>query len=347
MKAMVRRSYGSPDVLRLEEIQKPAARDDELLIRVHAVSLNLGDWEVLTADPLYIAVLATIFGPPQRLDPVPSTTNGAAASRSASGGLLRPKQKILAGDIAGRVEMVGRNVTQFQPGDDLFGMCGFGALAEYVCLPEDAVVVRKPAGMTFEEAAAIPQAAFIALQGMRDKGELRSGQKVLINGAGGGAGTLAVQIAKSLGAEVTGVDRAHKLDMMRAIGADHVIDYTQADFTRTAQRYDVILDLAAHRSVFDCRRVLTPQGIYLLAGGSLTPTLQALLLGAWTSMTGGRRVAFLLAEDRRDDLVLMTELHRAGTVVPVIDRSYPLSEAAEAFRCVGEGRSNGKVVITL
>ena len=349
MKAMVRHKYGSPDVLRLEELQKPTARDDELLIRVRAVSLNLGDWELLTGDPLFIAVLATLFAPGPRYDPVSLTDegSGSAAPHPTGGGLLKPRHKILGTDIAGRVEAVGKNVKQFQPGDEVFGMCSFGALAEYVCAPEGAGLAEKPAGMSFEEAAAIPQAAFIALQGLRGKEQVQPGRRVLINGAGGGAGTFAVQIAKLLGAEVTAVDSTIKLDMMRSIGADHVIDYTQEDFTQNGQQYDLILDLAAHRSIFTCRRALSPRGIYLLAGGAFGPTLQAALLGPLISRIGSKKVVFLLADTNREDLVHMTELYETGKVVPVVDRTYPISEAAEAFRLIGEGRSKGKVVIAV
>ncbi len=346
MKAAVRHEYGPPDVLKVEEVHKPTPRDDEVLIRVHAASVNLGDWEILTADPLYITVLARIFGTKSRHDPFSSNDSGASARK---GGLFRPKYKILGTDLAGRVEAVGKNVTQFHPGDDVFGdisVIGLGAFAEYVCVPENACLVPKPASMTFEQAAAIPQAAFIALQAIRDKGQVRPGQTVLINGAGGGAGTFAVQLAKFYGAEVTGIDRAHKLEMLRSIGADHVIDYTQEDFTQNGKRYDVILDLAATRTVFESRRSLTSDGIYLMAGGSGTAMWQSLFLGPLISKTGNGRVAFLMAESRRDDLTLMTELFEAGKVVPIIDRCYPLSEAAEALRRIGEKQSKGKVIIT-
>ena len=346
MKALVRHEYGPPDVLKVEEVQKPTPRDDEVLIRVHAASVNLGDWEILTADPLYITVLARMFGAKSRHDPFSSNDSGAPARK---GGLFGPKYKILGTDLAGRVEAVGKNVTQFQPGDDVFGdisVVGLGAFAEYVCVPEKACLVPKPASMTFEQAAAIPQATFIAVQAIRDKGQVQPGQTVLINGAGGGAGTFAVQLAKFYGAEVTGIDGGHKLEMVRSIGADHVIDYTQEDFTQNGKRYDVILDLAATRTVFDSRRSLTPNGIYLMAGGSGTAMWQSLFLGPLISRTGNRRVAFLMAESRRDDLTLMTELFEAGKVVPVIDRCYPLSEAAEALRRIGEKQSKGKVIIT-
>ena len=343
MKALVRHHYGTPEVLHIEELRTPTPGDNELLIRVQAASLNLGDWELLTARPRYIAAVATLFGPTQRLEPVTTT----AEMHDAARGLRRPKHKILGADVAGRVEAVGKNVTQFRPGDDVFGMSGFGALAEYVCLPESAPLVKKPSDMTYEQAAALRQASFIALQGIVEVGQVKPGQRVLINGAGGGAGTLAVQIAKSVGTEVTGVDHGSKLEMLRSIGADLVVDYTQDDFTQTDQRYDLILDLAAHRSVLECCRLLTPRGIYLLAGGALAPTVMSLLLGEWTSMAGGPRVKFVLARDNRDDLVRMTELCRAGTVMPVIDRTYPLRDAAEAFRVIGAGRSQGKVIVTL
>lgn len=338
VKAAVRHEYGPPEVLRLEEVQTPAPADDEVLIRVHAASVNLGDWELLTAEPLYITVLATIF-----------TRKPRHAVASSSGGVFKPKFKILGCDIAGRVEALGRKVKRFQPGDEVFGDCsigGFAAFAEYVCVPENAALVPKPAGMSFEQAAAIPQASFIALQGLRDKARVQPGQKVLINGAGGGAGTFAVQIARSYGAEVTGVDGPSKLEMLRSIGADHVVDYTRADFTRNGQQYDVILDMAAYRTVFESRRSLAPNGIYLMAGGSGTALWQSAFLGPFISMTGNRRVKLLLAAANRADLIFMAELFEAGKVVPVIDRCYPLSEAAEALRRVGEKQSRGKVLIT-
>ncbi len=346
MKAAVRHEYGPPEVLNVEEVQTPTPADDEVLVRVHAASVNLGDWEILTADPLYITVLARIFGPKPRHKVVSSNDDGASARR---GGLFKPRYKILGTDIAGRVEAVGKNVTQFQPGDEVFGdtsVSGFGAFAEYACVPEKAVLIPKPASMTFEQAAAVPQAAFIALQGLRDKAQVQVGQKVLVNGAGGGAGTFAVQIAKSYGAEVTGVDGPGKLEMLRSIGADHVIDYTQEDFTQNGQRYDVILDLAAYRSVFKSRRSLTPNGIYLMAGGSGTALWQSVLLGPLISMIGKRRVVFLLAESRREDLTHMKELFETGKVVPIIDGLYPLDQAGEALRRLGEKHSKGKVIIT-
>jgi NADPH:quinone reductase-like Zn-dependent oxidoreductase len=348
MKAAVRSEYGSPEVLNLEEVRRPTPAAGEVLIRVRAASVNLGDWELLTADPLYITVIATIFAPKPRHDVVASSDVGV--SERKGGRLFKPQWKILGSDIAGRVEAVGRNVTQFQPGDEVFGDCsiaGFGAFAEYVCVPERAALVRKPASMSFEQAAAIPQAAFIAVQGLREQARVQPGQKVLINGAGGGAGTFSVQLAKVYGAEVTGVDGPGKLEMLRSIGADHVIDYTRENFTENGQRYDVILDMAAYRSVFESRRSLTPDGIYLLAGGSGTAMWQSAFLGPVISKVGNGKVKFLLVDWSRDDLNLIAELFQAGKVAPVIDHCYPLAETAEALRRVGEKRSLGKVVITL
>jgi NADPH:quinone reductase-like Zn-dependent oxidoreductase len=347
MKAAVRHEYGPPEVLHLEEVLKPTPDDDEVLIRVHAASVNLGDWELLTADPLYITVLATLFVRKPRHDVVSSSSRGAAAPSGWR--IFQPKCQILGCDVAGRVEALGRKVTQFRPGDEVFGDCaigGFGAFAEYVCVPERAALVPKPPGMSFEQAAAIPQASFIALQGLRDYAKVQPGQKVLINGAGGGAGTFAVQIARAYGAEVTAVDGPVKLDMLRSIGADHVIDYTREDFTRTGQQYDVILDMAAYRSIFESRRSLTPNGIYLMAGGSGTALCQAAFLGPFISRTGRGRVKLLLADAKRDDLAVMTSFFASGQVVPVIDGCFPLGEAAAALRRVGEKQSRGKVVIS-
>jgi NADPH:quinone reductase-like Zn-dependent oxidoreductase len=325
MKAIVYTKYGSPDVLHLEEVEKPAPRDDEVLIKVHAASVNASDWEFLTGSPLYVRMW----------------------------GLLKPKQKILGSDIAGRVEAVGSKVKQFLPGDEVFGdiLYSKGGFAEYVCAHEDALAL-KPATMTFEQVAAIPQAAVVALQGLRDKGQIQSGRdnpvkRVLINGAGGGAGTFAIQIAKLFGAEVTGVDSLKKLEMMRSIGADHVIDYNGEDFTKNGQSYDLILDLVAYRSIFDWKRILSPNGAYVLVGGSMARILQAVLLGPLISKTGSRKMGVLAWTPNASDLVFMTALFGTGKVVPVIDRCYPLSEAAEALRYLGAGQARGKVVITV
>ncbi len=320
MKAIVYHKYGSPDVLKLEEVQKPTLKDDQVLIKVYAVSVNLSDWEGLTGKPFY----ARIAGP------------------------FKPANKILGSDIAGRVEAVGRNVRQFKPGDEVFGlMLNYGGgFAEYACKSEKALAL-KPAGMTFEQAAAIPQAGFIALQGIRDKGQVQAGQKVLINGAGGGAGTFAIQLAKLAGAEVTGVDNAEKLDLMRSLGADHVIDYRKEDFTKNGRSYDLILDVVAYRSVFAYERALKPNGTCFVVGGSASRMLQILLLGSRIGRSAGKKINVLLVETNAKDLVSMTELYAAGKVVPVIDRTYPLSKVPEALRYLGKGHAKGKVVITI
>ena len=321
MKAIVFTKYGPPDVLQLKEVEKPTPKDDEVLVKVHAASVNSYDWELLS---------------------------GTFFSRLFFG-LLKPKIKILGVDIAGRVEAVGRNVKQFQPSDEVFGdisACGWGGFAEYVCASENALAL-KSASMTFEQVAAVPQATVLALQGLRDKGQIQPGQKVLINGGGGGVGTFAVQIAKSFGADVTGVDSTKKLDMMRSIGADLVIDYTQEDFTKNGQRYDLILNVAAYGSIFDYRRALSPKGIYVMTGGSVARIFQAGLLGPWISMTGSKKMGSLMHKPNNRDLVFMNELLEAGKITPVIDRRYPLSEVAEALRYFGEGHAQGKVVITV
>jgi NADPH:quinone reductase-like Zn-dependent oxidoreductase len=320
MKAIVYTQYGPPAVLKLKEVAKPAPRDDEVLIKVQAVSVNRSDWEGLRGKPLYARI----------------------------GGLLRPRQQRLGSDIAGRVEMVGRNVRRFQPGDEVFGdiLPRLGGFAEYVCARES-VLALKPRTMTFEEAAAIPQAAVIALQGIRDKGQVQPGQKILINGAGGGAGTFAVQLAKLYGAEVTGVDNTGKLHFMRSLGADHVIDHTREDFTKNGEQYDLILDIVAHRSVFACKRALRSNGSYFLTGGSVATILQILLLGPWIRGSTGKKIRILAVKPNLKDLIHITELYGAGKVVPVIDRRYPLSEVPEALRYLGEGRTKGKVVITV
>jgi NADPH:quinone reductase-like Zn-dependent oxidoreductase len=321
MKAIVYKKYGPPDVLQLKEVEKPTPKGNEVLIKVHTASVNDWDWGLLRGKPF---VNRLLFG------------------------LLKPKTKILGCDIAGQVEAVGRNVKQFKPGDEVFGDlsgCGFGGFAEYVCARENALVL-KPASMTFEEVAAVPQAGVLALQGLRDKGQIQPGQKVLINGAGGGAGTFAVQIAKSFGAEVTGVDSTKKLDMVRSIGADHVIDYTQEDFTKNGQRYDLILDFAAHHLIFDYKRALSPKGIYVMVGGSMARIFQAMFLGPLISMTTSKKMG-ILAHKPNKDLAFLKELFEAGKVKPVIDRRYPLSEVAEALRYFGEGHRQGKLVITV
>ena len=325
MKAIVYEKYGPPDVLQLKEVEKPTPKDDEVLIKVHAASANPADWHLLRATP-FLARLAV--------------------------GLLKPKYKILGSDIAGRVDAVGRNVKQFHPGDEVFGdrfACGWGGFAEYVAVAENRIAL-KPANVTFEEAAAVPLAAFTALQGLRDKGQIQSGQKVLINGASGGVGTFAVQIAKSFGAEVTGVCSTRNLDMVRSIGADHVIDYTQEDFTKNGQTYDLIYCAVGNRSAADYKRALNPNGICVVAGFTTMSHMlfQVVFLGAWVSMTGGKKIgAFGTVRPNKEDLVFIKELLETGKVVPVIDRRYPLSETAEAIRYLEEGHAKGKVVITV
>jgi NADPH:quinone reductase-like Zn-dependent oxidoreductase len=320
VKAIVYHTYGSPDVLKLEEVEKPTPTDDEILIKVHAVSVNRSDWEGLIGKPLYARI----------------------------GGLRKPSNNILGSDVAGRVETVGKNHSQFQPGDEVFGEMGNyrGGFAEYVCT-RGKVWALKPAGMTFEQAAAIPQAGVIALQGVRDKGRVQPGQKVLINGAGGGAGSFAVQLAKLYGAEVTGVDNTGKLDFMRSLGADHVVDYTREDFTKNGKQYDLILDVVAYRSVFAYARALKPNGSYYAVGGSVATLLQFFLFGPWIRRTSGKNVRLLVVQRNRKDLEYITELCVAGQIVPIIDKRYPLSEAPEALRYLGEGRAKGKVVITV
>ena len=326
MKAIVYEKYGPPsEVLQLKEVEKPTPKDNEVLVKIYAASINDGDKSMIKGRPIFI--------------------------RLAGFGLLKPKHTIPGGDIAGRVEAVGRNVRQFQPGDDIWGDLsfpyGYGTFAEYVSVSENALAL-KPASMTFEEASTYPQAAIISLQTLRDKGQIQPGQKVLINGAGGGMGTFAVQIAKLYGAEVTGVDSAMKFDMLRSIGADHVIDYTQEDYTKSAQRYDLIVDVVAHRSIFDYRRALSPEGNFLIIGGSLATFLQVVVLGTLISRIGSKKLGLNKYEaNNREDLAMLAELFEAGKVVPVIDRRYPLSEVPEALRYLEEGHALGKVVITL
>jgi len=321
MKAIVYHNYGSPDVLKCEEIEKPIVGDDDVLIKVRAASANPLDWHDMRGAP-YMLRIGT--------------------------GLRKPTSPRLGVDLAGQVEAVGRNVTQFQPGDEVFG-ASRGAFAEYVCARENRLVL-KPANLTFEQAAAIPVAAITALQGLRDKGRIQPGQKVLINGAAGGVGTFAVQIAKSFGADVTGVCSTRNVDMVRSIGADQVIDYTQEDFTQSGQRYDLILDSVGNHSLSACRRVLSPKGTYVMVGAPsgrwikpLPRLLKVLLLSRFVS----QNLIFFVASINKDDLVVLKELMEAGKVTPVIDRRYKLSEVPEAIRYLEEGHVRGKVAITL
>jgi len=320
MKAVVYIKYGLSDVLEFKDVEKPTPNDNEVLIKVHAVSINDWDWGLLQGTPF--------------VNRLPR-------------GIREPQHKILGSDIAGKIEAIGKNVSKFKLGDEVFGdICGsWGGLAEYVCADENSLLL-KPDGMTYEEAAAIPQAGLLALQGLQNKIQIQPGQKVLINGAGGGAGTFAIQIAKSYEAEVTGVDRTSKLGIMRSTGADYVIDYTQEDFTKNEQRYDLILDFAAHHSIFDYKRSLSARGHYIMIGGASRLFSQVMLLGPLITLIGSKKMGILMHKPNVG-LASMMDLFEAGSVKPVIDRRYSLSEAPEAFKYFGEGQAKGKLVITL
>ena len=322
MKAAVYTRYGSPDVVQIKDVEKPIPKDNEVLIEVRAASVNPLDWHFMRGTPYFVRILA---------------------------GLRKPKITRLGVDVAGQVEAVGRNVTQFKPGDAVFGSCR-GAFAEYVCTSESTLVM-KPDNVTFEQAASAPVAAFTVLQGLRDKGQIQPGQKVLINGAAGGVGTFAVQIAKSFGADVTGVCSTRNVDMVRSIGADRVIDYTREDFTKSGQRYDLIFDSVGNHSLLACRRVLNPKGIYIAVGGPsgrwmigpLARGITAPVLSRFVS----QKLAMVLAKPSKEDLTIMHELMETGKVTSVIDKRYSLSEVPEAIRYLEEGHARGKVVITL
>ena len=324
MKAIVYTQYGSPDVLQLEEVEKPTPRDDEVLIKVYAAAANAADWHLMRGAPFLVRL---------------------------SAGLRKPKDPRLGADFAGAVEAVGTHVSQFQPGDEVFGDLfgsGGGAFAEYVCARENALAL-KPANVSFEEAAAVPLAGIPALQGLREKGGIKRGQKVLINGASGGVGTFAVQIAKAFGAEVTGVCSTRNVEMVRSIGADHVIDYTQEDFTTTGQHYDLIYDAVGNRSVSDYKRALNPNGTCIIAGFTNLPRLfEHMALGPLRSKTGNKKVGLMgTVKMNQKELVDLKELLEARKVMPVIDRRYPLREVALAIRYLEEGHAQGKVVITI
>jgi NADPH:quinone reductase-like Zn-dependent oxidoreductase len=319
MKAIVQTRYGSPDVLQLKDVDEPVVKDDQALVRVQAAAVNIGDWHLLRGVPYVIRFVA---------------------------GLRGPRHEIPGVDIAGRVETVGGNVTQLRPGDDVFGWCR-GAFAEYACAAESNLL-PKPANLTLEQSAAIGDSAFTALAAVRDQGKVQPGHNVLINGASGGVGTFAVQIAKSLGANVTGVCSMTNLDMVRSLGADHVIDYTREDFTETGPRYDVILDLVGTRSLSDCRRVLRPRGTYVVVGVKdmgrwlgLGRQVKALSLSPFVR----QRMRAFVVRHNRDDLAILKELVEAGKVAPVIDRRYALSDVPEALRHQGGGHARGKIVI--
>lgn len=319
MKALVYTEYGGPGVLRIKEVEKPLPKDDEVLIKINAVSIN--DWDL-------------------------GLLHGDFINRMLNG-LRKPKRTILGSDIAGRIEAVGKNISKFKIGDEVYGdLSGrWGGFAEYVCAPEKALAI-KPAAMSFEEAASIPQAAMLAVQGLIDKGKIHAGQKLLINGAGGGVGTFGVQIAKIYDTEITGVDSTMKLDMLRSMGFDHVIDYTQQDFTKNGQQYDLILDAKTNRSMFDYAHALSPNGIYVTVGGSISRLLQNLFLGPLISMINKKHMRLVSLKPNKD-LIFMNELFEAGKVKPVIEGPYKLDEFHEAFRIFDKAEHKGKVVITM
>jgi NADPH:quinone reductase-like Zn-dependent oxidoreductase len=322
VKAITYRAYGSPAVLKYEEVETPSPGDDDVLLRVRAASVNPRDWHFMRGEPYFVRMMT---------------------------GLSKSTAARLGTDVSGRVEAVGRNVTRLKPGDDVFGWCR-GALAEYALSPESAVV-RKPDSVTFKQAASVATAGLTALQGLRDKGGLQAGQKVLINGAAGGVGTFAIQIARSFGADVTGVCSTRNQDVVRSIGATRVIDYTQEDFTRSSQRYDLILDSVGNHSMVACTRVLSSRGTYVAVGGPsgrwMIGPLSRVLTAPLLSRVVNRRLVMHLTRPRQTDLVEMRDLMEAGKVTPVIDRCYRLSDAPEAIRYLEEGHARGKVVITV
>ena len=318
MKAVVATKYGPPEILQIKEAPKPIPKDNEVLIKIHAASINSWDWDLIRGKP---RIYRLLFG------------------------LFKPKHPIIGSDIAGTIESVGRNIKNFQPGDVVFGDvsgCGFGAFAEYVCAPEHFIAL-KPAKLTWEVAAAIPQAGLLAMQGL--KGKIEEGKQVLINGAGGGVGTFAIQLAKMWGAEVTAVDRTEKLDLMRSLGADHVIDYTQEDFTQNGIQYDLILDNVAKRSVFAYLRALRKGGTMSLVGGSISSILQTLFLGGWISQN--KKISLLVYKFNSKDLDYLGALCESGKIKPIIDCQYPLQETPKAIQRLGDGSVMGKIIINI
>jgi len=324
MKAIICTKYGSPDVLQLQEVGKPTPQDNEVLIKIQAASINARDWRFMRAKPFFI-----------RLMP---------------GGFQQPKNKILGADVAGRIEAVGSNVKLFQPGDDVFGYLpsstGRGTFAEYVCANENAITLR-PVNLTFEQAAAVPVAALTALQGLRDKGNIQPGQKVLIHGASGGVGTFAIQIAKAFEAEVTAVCSTRNLDLALSLGADHVIDYTREDFTQNGQQYDLILAANGYHPLSDYLRVLSPDGIYVVAGGSMLQLFQAARQVRQTAKMVGQKTHVVSLMQNQKDLIFLKELLESGKIVPVIDRCYLLNKTAEALSYFEKEHAQGKVVVTI
>jgi len=319
MKAIVSTRYGLPDVLALKEIPTPAPADNEVLIEVFAASVNPLDSFSIRGPWFFLPMISR---------------------------LLKPKPKVIGADVAGRVQAVGRLVTQFQAGDEVMGCKNVGAFAEYVCIPEDKLGL-KPANLSFEQAAAVPIAAITALQGLRDKGGIQKGQRVLVDGASGGVGTFAVQIASTFGAEVTAVCSTRNLDTARSLGANHVIDYSQEDFAENGQQYDLILAANAHHSIFAYKRALSHDGVFILVGGAMSRIFQALLLMPFLTRLGRKKMRFFIADMNTKDLTFLKDLLEAGKIVPIIDRSYPLSDAIEALKYREEGHARGKVIITI
>lgn len=323
MKAIVCTKYGPPETLKLKEVDKPVPGDDEVLIKVHAASINQYDWHLLTADVFLVRLMGR--------------------------GLLKPKKAIVGVDMAGVIEAVGKNITQFKPGDAVYGDISAsqgGSLAEYVCTTEN-LIVLKPANLTYAEAAAVPMAGLTALQGLRDKGKIAAGQKVAIQGASGGVGTFAVQIAKAFGAEVTAVCSTRNMDMARSIGADHVIDYTKEDFTKNGEQYDLILGVNGYHPIADYKRALKPGGIYVMAGGKARQLMQGVMAGRRKPSDEGRVMTNVSAKIRREDLDTLRGLIEAGKVKPVIDKCYKLSETPQAFNHLGREHARGKVVVKI
>jgi NADPH:quinone reductase-like Zn-dependent oxidoreductase len=318
VKAILYTKFGPPEVLQLQDVEKPSPKDQDVLVKVHAASINALEWRRFTLPRLFVRLL--------------------------TGGLRDPRDKTVGADFAGRVEAIGTAVTQLKQGDEVFGIRR-GSLAEYVSTPEKYVAL-KPSNLSFEAAAAVPLAALTALQALRDQGKIQSGQKVLINGAGGGVGTYAVQIAKSYGAEVTAVCGPRNLNVARSIGADHVVDYTKEDFTKSGRHYDLIVAANGYHSILEYRRALNPNGIYVVVGGAMAQMFQALLLGAFLSWTGTKKFKGMMTRPNQEDLIVLKELLESCKIVSVIDRCYPLGEAVEAMRYVLEGHVRGKVILT-
>lgn len=320
MKAIVCPAYGSPDILKYQEVTKPTPKDDEVLVKIHAAGVNAGDWHLMRADPFLIRLMF---------------------------GFTKPKHPILGGDFSGQIEAVGKNVSQFKVGDEVFGAsANFGAFAEYVAVSENAIVL-KPANMTFEQLAAVPSSAMTALQGLRDHGKVQAGQQVLINGASGGVGSFAVQIAKALGSEVTAVCSTSKMDMVRSLGADHVIDYKKESFVDTGKNYDVILGVGGYYPLSDYKRALKPNGIYVMTGGETKQMFETMFLGSFMSMGSSKTITNFIQKISQQDLLFLKELMEQGKLSPVIDKSYSLDDTPDAIRYLESGKTKGKLVISV